>query len=310
MASRPTQRTNPITLLGRLYETIPRFLRPVEFRAVQTTDELKAAARLVYQEYLKRNYTRPNASRMKLSIYHTLPTTTTFIALHRSAGIIGTISLIEDSPLGLPMDEVYRSELDRLRQRGLRLAEASMLSLNGRLFGHGVFTMFHAKKLLLTLQLFKVMFDYLKLCTAADELVACFNPKHQLLYEFLQLKPLGGLKVYPGANRNPAVARHLNIAETRRRATSHAAYRLFYGQDSPLEVFAKKLQFSPEDLRELFVVTTSILSSASPSELSHLQQCYPTYSLESILHGPAALSPAPPAAHSEFALDTLTKRLL
>lgn len=288
--------TSSFTMLGRLYDTLPQFLRPVEFRTVRTVGELRASAHLVYDEYLKRNYLKPHASAMKLSMYHTLPSTATFIAHHRQHGIVGTISLVQDSPLGLPMDEAYKNELDELRRQGQRLAEASMLALDSRLFGRQVFTLFHSKKLLLTLRLFKVMFDYLRSTTSVDELVACFNPKHQILYEFLQLKPLGGLKTYSGANGNPSVARHLNVAETERHAISHVAYRLFYGSRPSAKPFANQLRLSPEELRALFVQESSILSAASPSELAYLQSCYPTYAFGKIL-GPAVPSTIP---HGQF----------
>jgi hypothetical protein len=271
-----------IEWLGRLQDTVPQFLRPLEFRPVQTTEELLAATHLVYKEYLKRHYVRPNASGLKLSVFHSLPTTSTFIALH-GRRLIATITAIEDSPLGLPMDEAYKLEVDRLRRSHHRLVEATMLALNTDLFGRGVFTMFHAKKLLLTLGLFRAMFEYMRSCTDCDELVACFNPKHQVLYDFLQLRPLGPLKSYTSANGNPAIARHLNIAETQRQARTHVAYRFFYGSTLPAKAFAKRLVLTPQDLRKLFVIRTSLFASLSPTELAYIKQCYPQYDFQTIL---------------------------
>ena len=193
------------------------------------------------------------------------------------------------------MDEAYKLELDRFRKQGLILAEAGLLALDTELFGRGIFTMFHAKKLLLTLRLFKVMFDYLRARTNTDELVACFNPKHEILYDFLQLKPLGGLKSYTAANGNPAVARHLDVAETQRRATSHIAYQLFYGATPSSRAFSHKLLLSPEDLHELFVSSSNIFASASPTELAHIRSCYPQYAFDQILH-----RTGPPAPNTEL----------
>lgn len=276
-------RSEPLTLLGRLRETVPAFLQPVEFRLVQTRQELEAALRLVYHEYLKRGYVKPNARQLKLSLHHALPTTTTFIALRRRTQLLATLTVIEDSPLQLPMDEIYHEELNGLRRQGRHLVEATLLALNTELFGRGVFTMFHAKKLLLTLRLFKVMFDYLRSCTTADDLVACFNPKHAILYDFLELKPLGGRKSYAGANGHPALAARLNIAETKARATWHTAYGFFYGKTPSPQPFAKRLRLSAEDLRELFVLTSRLLPSASPAEASHLASCYPSHDFSEIL---------------------------
>lgn len=271
--------------LGRFHDSVPQFLQPVTFKVVETAEELLEASHLAYREYLKRNYVKPNEYRLKLSLYHALPTTTVFIAQHRKAGIIGTLTLVEDSPFGLPMEEIYRAEVDQLRQHNFRLAEATSLALNTELFGRGVFTLFHAKKLLLTLRLFRVMFDYLRSCTATDELVACFNPKHQILYEFLQLQPLGGLKAYASANDNPAIARHLNVAQTEMQATTHVAYRLFYGQKPTPTVFANRLKFSEHDLRRVFVELAPVFAAASIHELDLIKRCYPTYDFSAILEG-------------------------
>ncbi len=277
--------TLPFSILGRLYDTVPQLLRPVEFRAVQTADELRAASHLVYLEHLKRNYVRPNAMQVRLSIYHALPTTTTFIARDRRAGILGTISLLEDSPLGLPMDDSYKNELDELRKRNLHLGEASMLVLNSELFGRKVSTLFHPKKLLLTLRLLKAMFDYLRSSTSVNELVTCVNLKHRALFEFLQLKPLGGPKSYSGANSTSSVARHLNILEAQYNPVS-PAHQFFYGEPPSPKAFANRLRLSPTDLRTLFVILSPVLASASRTELDYLKRCYPAYDFTTILQPP------------------------
>lgn len=296
MSDRSPDSTPSLGPIGRLQETVSQFFHPIAFRAVETTGELTHACRLVYEEYLKRTYIAPNPWQMKLSLYQALPSTTTFLAVHQHHGLVGTVTLVEDSPLGLPMDEVYKAELDEMRRQGLRLAEATMLALRSDLFGTGVFTMFHSKKLMLTLRLFKVMFDYLRSCTQADELVACFNPKHQMLYDFLSLKPLGGLKTYPGANSHPAIAKHLNVAQTRQQATATAPYKLFYGSTPSASDFTKKLRLSAADLLQLFIRETPILASASPTELAYVKQCYPSYPIQEMLrddlsHQPPVLKP-------------------
>ena len=164
-----------------------------------------------------------------------------------------------------------------------------MLALDSQEFSNRAFTMFNPRKLLVTLRLFKVMFDYLRSSTQVHDLVACFNPKHQVLYDFLQLKPLGALKAYSGANGNPAVARHLNIASTQRDATAHAAYKFFYGRAPSTKPFAKKLRLTPDEMQWLFVLHSSVFANASAAEMEHVKSCYPTYDFDRILRG--AVSP-------------------
>jgi len=266
----------------------------VEFRIVETVDECVAAAQLVYREYLKRNYIRPNAHQIKLSTYHVLPTTATFIARHlRTKAIVATVTLVQDSPLGLPMDEVYKPELDALRHGGHRLAEATMLALDSELFSRSTFTLFHGQKMFLVLRLFKVMFDYVRSSTPVTELVACFNPKHQPLYDFLQLEPLGGLRAYHSANDHPALASHFNVAQMRQQARSNLCLKFLYHMTRSPMRFANKLAFTANDLRTLFCHRSDVFASASPTELAYFQRCYPCDPLDSFI--PRASAPHPSA---------------
>ncbi len=269
--------------LERLYETVPQFLDQappllpsVDFRVVETIEELRAATHLAYREYLKRGYVNPHPSQLKLSVFHALPETTTFIAVHPERGVIGTMALIPDSPLGLPMEEVYKPELDGLRRGGHRVAEASMLAFDTTLFFRKGLPRFQTTQLILTLQLFKLLFDYIRCATNITELVACFNPRHRILYEFLHLQPLGGLKSYSLVNGNPAIAGHLTIAATQRLAESYPVVRFFWQQTHATQTYANRLRLSVEDFEDLFLRSSSVLASASSSELAHLQQCYAT----------------------------------
>ncbi len=269
--------------IGIFQQAVPQFLRPVSFRLVQTMSEFKDAMNLVYREYLKRGYVHPHPSELKLSIYNAFTTTKTFIGIHPRQGIIATISLVQDSPCGVPMDEIYKTELDGLRRHRLQLAEVSMLSLDSRMFEHRAFTLFNPKKMLLTLRLFKIMFDYVRTCTDLDEIVACFNPKHQSLYDLLQMQPLGRLKSYSSANGNPAIARHINVRETEQRVSSSPIIQFFYGKPPSPKRFGQPLTFSERDFEELFIQTTGVVASASPSELAHVKTCYPTYRWDRLL---------------------------
>jgi hypothetical protein len=291
-------RREPLWLLGRLHDAVPGFLRPIEFRAVRTAEELLAASNLAYREFLARQYIRPNAARLCLSLHHALPQTTTFIAVYQRQNIVGTVTLVEDSVLGLPMDEAYKTELDALRRQGRRLAQATLMAVDTNLFGPRVFALSHGKKLLFTLRLLRIMLDYVRSATAVQELVACFHPKHQILYDFLELTPLGGLKAYSRANGHPALARRLDIAQVQRTRRDHPAYRLFFGRAPSARPFAKRLRFSPEALRSLFVLQSPVFASASPTELATIKSAYPRYDFARILEGlpqPAAVPVAPSA---------------
>ena len=91
--------------------------------------QFEEAFRLVYKEYLHKGYCSPHPSQMRVLFYNALPETVTF-CLWRDQTLIATVTLIPDSPAGLPMEEVYPDELKKLRKEGRKICEISSLALN------------------------------------------------------------------------------------------------------------------------------------------------------------------------------------
>jgi hypothetical protein len=262
--------------LDRVFRLAERQLGRIEYRVVETLEEMRACCRLVHDEYVQRDYITPQANRLKLSRFHVLPSTTTFVARHPERGLLGTVTLIEDSPLGLPMDETYDGELNALRQKEQYLAEASMFTLNSAVFSRTSLPTFRAVQLAVTLRLFKVLFDYLRSCTPMTELVACLNPKHEILYDCLHFKPLSGPKPYPMVNGTLGVARHLNVIHAERFAASEPISHFFYTQRESALQFVSKLVLSTDNLKSLFAGSGSPLAAVGARELAYIRSCYPS----------------------------------
>ena len=87
-------------------------IRPALSRA-----ELESAYELVYQNYRPRDYMSPHPSCLRLTIFNAFPTTLTFVGVIYGE-VIATVSLIPDTPIGLPMDEIYHDEVQLLRDAG------------------------------------------------------------------------------------------------------------------------------------------------------------------------------------------------
>ena len=180
----------------------------VDYRVARTRDELEKAYRLVYQEYLNQGYMDEHSSQMRLSLHNVLPQTTTFVALVDEK-VTATATIIMDSPLGLPMDELYQRELEELRLDGKTLCEVSMLASSSELFGEGVPMMLNAKKLFLVFFLFKHIFDYVRTQLQSEYICITVNPKHTNMYDSLFFQDLGGLKYYDKVNGAHAIAKYL-----------------------------------------------------------------------------------------------------
>jgi hypothetical protein len=83
----------------------------------RTVDEYVASMGLVYDGYLKRGLMQPHEARVRMTPYLALPQTVVFVALERGA-VSGTVSLVPDGPMGLPMQKIYASEVAAVRAEG------------------------------------------------------------------------------------------------------------------------------------------------------------------------------------------------
>ena len=70
------------------------------------------AYEFVYNVYLDEGYINKENSKLRLSIYHALPDTTTFIAEDHKGNFCGTLTMVFDSPIGLPSDLQYKREIE------------------------------------------------------------------------------------------------------------------------------------------------------------------------------------------------------
>ena len=101
--------------------------KATDYRVARSRRELEKAYALVYQEYLKRDYINEVESGWRISLHNAMPETTTFVGIMEEE-VLATVSIIPDSPLGLPMDCIYREELNQFRAQKKKICEISMLA--------------------------------------------------------------------------------------------------------------------------------------------------------------------------------------
>jgi hypothetical protein len=169
-----------------------------------TPGELDAASRLVHRCYVERGYVTPSPDGRHITPYLAMPTAAVFVA--RAAGaIVATVSLLEDSELQLPCDELYGSELRVLRAAGLRVAEVSALAVHD---AHRSVALEAVRALI------HVVGVYGRDLADTDHLCIAVHPRHASFYERrLQFRRFGGLKPYDAVNGAPAVGLLLDLRE-------------------------------------------------------------------------------------------------
>lgn len=181
----------------RLPMALPSGLR---FKIAETTDELEASFSLVYDAYLKLGYCEPNESRMRATVYHALPSTTTIIALDQDR-VVGTLTIVRDNRLKLPLEKIF--DVNSLRNNACRLAEITSLVI------HKDYR--REKGGMVLFPLLKLMYEYSVEYFGVDHLVVTVPPDAADFYKGLLLFdqiPQTQIEDYLGA---PAVALHLDL---------------------------------------------------------------------------------------------------
>jgi hypothetical protein len=102
----------------------------LEFRIARTRRELEQAFALLHDSYLDAGLLgAAHPSGLRMTVHHSLPSTTTLIACWKD-DVVATLSVIRDSPFGIPMESEF--DVSELRRRDLRFCEVSSLAIAPR----------------------------------------------------------------------------------------------------------------------------------------------------------------------------------
>ena len=180
-------------------------------QTAQTFEDSREAYRLVHQEYFERGYCKPKPSRTHYTYYCLLPKSRTFLLSKKGKNqVLGTASLVLDSPYGLPIESLFPERLGQIRAEGKRLAEVTLLAVSAQEFGKKIFSLTNVQKLIATFRLFKGLFTHARFEGVTDLIIAV-NPKHEKLYHCLTFESLGPARPYSGACDNLALLMHLDV---------------------------------------------------------------------------------------------------
>jgi hypothetical protein len=210
-------------IIRHLFENSPSFIRgPISRRRVnvssalqdnpgqfvikiaQTQDELEQAFRVLHDSYVSKQFMSPAASQMRITPYHALPTTTTFIALVDNQ-VVGTMSTIKDGVFGVPTDSIF--DLSFLRNQGRSLAEISSLAIDPTFRTRGGACFF---------LLMKYMWEYVYKFMGVDTIVISANPSQQIFYDDILLFdkiPQKKAQAYSFVEGAPAIGRYVKITD-------------------------------------------------------------------------------------------------
>jgi hypothetical protein len=275
-------------------------------RVANDLESRRKAYGLVYRLYLEREYAQPHPAKMWLSIFDALPETVTLLVEKQAEGTtpappptvpsafslqpsartvpVGALTVVFDSPMGLPADELYRPELDALRAAGRRPAEIVSL---------GVAEEAGAGSEILV-KLFNFVYLLSKKVRGATDSMITVNPRHVRFYEkTLLFSAAGPEREYDKVGGAPALLLRLDLdvpeervrlehgpAETRP-PRSRTLYPMFHAPaEEPGFVAGLASSLRPmtdQELGYFFVAETDLLAKATPAQREFIREQYLAY---------------------------------
>ncbi|MCM2278256.1 MAG: PilZ domain-containing protein [Oligoflexia bacterium] len=251
----------------------------IQFKIATTTEELETAYRLLHDCYAGVGLMDPHFSGLRCTVYSALPYTTTIIA-KKGSQVIGTVSLIKDSPLGFPSDKEYRKENDDYRREGRQIAEVSALAV------HAEFRKDHR----ISLYLMKYLNWYALHYMGCDMFCIVVHPRARDFYAGLFGFVQNGKTVKYGFVKG-ALAAHmtLDLKAARERImpelyagapAERDLNEFIYRGESPFVYPNRGLGcvldpvMTPSMLTYFFVRRTQLFKTLSPAELSLIRSSY------------------------------------
>ncbi|MFH1024001.1 MAG: radical SAM protein [Planctomycetota bacterium] len=193
----------------------------------------RKAYRLLYRLYLEKGYAQRNPSELWVSAFDAVPETTTLYVERNSDGAaVGALTVIPDSPVGLPSDSLYKTENDILRVSGRRLCEFASLGV-----AEGI-----EESQAVLVELYSCASILAREVLGATDIMITVNPRHVGFYKrTLLFEDAGPERSYGKVGGAPAVLLRLDfdvqresiwkLASSESSQSSRILYRFFH----PLE---------------------------------------------------------------------------
>lgn len=296
---------------------MPRFLRHALFRQFLSLDfnpsprlkvrlarsqsDLEAALKLLHDSYVNAGFMDPHSSGMRVTKYHSLPATSTIVALWDDE-VVGTLSLVRRSAFGMPLENIF--DISHLTEDGSRIFETSSLAVHPKYSGQNGKILF---------PLIKFLFEYGANYFGSSYMAIAVNPSwiefYEAVFQFQRLsaKVVDNYSFVKGA---PAVGAYLNLnelGETLKKVYKNAPSEknlyeyLFHLKLSNLEFPDRKFTrisdpvLTPELIDHFFNQRTQTFATMSEREIFTLHQLYQDENFRQVL-------PAPPKSSNLFRL--------
>ena len=257
----------------RLVQMMIRQLRHLDItigRAVSAAALIEAYRR-VYTRFIAKGYILLEETHTRVRVFEALSKTATFVAKQSGSNdIVGVVSLLPDSHLGLPSEHAFGKEIGTLRASGRRICEVSNQVATDA-----------------ALEMMRVIFAQ-ALTDQADDVIMAVSPKHVGVYELLGFGQFSAeVRSYSDEVVDPVMLMRMDVHARRSRAESIDPKNAGYADgvwrhfvlDNPfltrIEVWnieARKMFSDPVALHELFVRRSNLLPRCTKAQQAIIRE--------------------------------------
>lgn len=153
--------------------------KDVEIKVASTREELEGAFRVLHDAYLEEAFIKAHPEGIRPTKYH-LQTNTSTIIVKRKSEVIGTLTIVRNGTLDLPIESIYtRKEIQQSVSNHSRYAEITCLAIKEnerRQNGGEIF-----------FPLLKFMYEYCVNYFGVETILIAIHPKDRFFYEGLLL---------------------------------------------------------------------------------------------------------------------------
>lgn len=238
----------------------------------------KKAYTLLHKLYSEMGITQQENSGMWLSIYDALPETTTFVVENDGDEILGALTLVFDSPIGLPADALYKEEINKLRNSGRKVCEIISLGISDNARG--------SVKLIASLFYCAYLLSW-RIRNSTDFVITTHSRYEKFYCRNILFKKIGEVREYAKVNGAPTVLLNLplmlpEMLKGKRRI--FPLYMLNYSNRKEIDV-TKKIEamvasISEEDFYYFFIAKTDIWEKATTQQKAYIKKLYPPYQID------------------------------
>jgi len=236
------------------------------------------AYKLIHDLYSQIGIVQKKDSDLWLSIYDALPDSVTFVAEDDQGCSAGTLTVIFDSSIGLPADELYKKEVDEIRNSGRQICEFVSLGISN--------TAKNPIKILASL----IYCAYLHAWSANNsrELIITIHSRFEKFYcRRIFFEKIGPERNYAKVNGAPTVLLKLSLQEVIRLRQTHRIFPfniMPFSDQRDLEL-AKKIEnqvqpMSVEEFYTFFIELTDTWEKSLPQHKEFIKSIYPASNID------------------------------